>query len=79
MHLIIILLVFGRIDNETNSVLLTAVEQAITNYKLTKVTPIMRKGDVTMWRENVIHGSEPPTDPSRSRKSLVARFYRSKK
>lgn len=36
---------------------------------------LARKGDVLIWHANLLHGGEPVTDPTKSRKSMVLHYF----
>ena len=44
-----------------------------TNYK--KEILLAKKGDVLIWHANLLHGGEPVTDPTKSRKSMVLHYF----
>lgn len=61
---------------ENNSAHLRAVQEEIEKRSLQGIAPLMRKGDVGIWRDNIIHGSQKTIDSTRTRRSLAARYYR---
>ncbi len=61
---------------ENNSAHLRAVQEETEKRSLQGIAPLMRKGDVGIWRDTIIHGSQQTLDPTRTRRSLAARYYR---
>lgn len=49
--------------------------EIISSRNLQKETFLAKKGDLFIWHANLLHGGEPRTHPSATRKSLVAHYF----
>jgi ectoine hydroxylase len=64
-----------RLDPNTNRHYEDKMAEVIAVNKLVKKDFYAKKGDVFLWHANLIHGGNPITDPSRTRKSMVAHYF----
>lgn len=51
------------------------ISEIITSQNLQKEIFLAKKGDVLIWHANLLHGGEPRTNPSLTRKSLVIHYF----
>jgi ectoine hydroxylase len=51
------------------------IGEIITKQNLKKEVFAAKKGDLFIWHANLLHGGEPRTNPTATRKSLVAHYF----
>ena len=51
------------------------IAKKLLDTEFPKEVLLAKKGDVLIWHANLLHGGEPVTDPSKSRKSMVLHYF----